>query len=150
MSTQAQISKDIVDAMKTKNEVKLRVLRQLKNAMTNSALLSGNANNPIADADVLVLVRKQIAQRQDSIKQFMEGNRPELAETEQLEINELKGYLPAELSDEDIDAIVAQALTDTLAVTKKQMGAAIKRAVELAKGAVDNKTLSQKIGQLLN
>jgi len=150
MSTQAKINEDLKIAMKSKNEVALRVLRQLKTAITNTALLTGNVDNPVSDADMLVLIRKQVAQRQDSIKQFTDGGRLDLVTGEEAEVAVLELYLPARLSDMEIDAIITQAIADVAALSKKEMGKAIKRAVELAKGAVDNKTISERIGKLLN
>lgn len=150
MRLQEKINEDIKIAMKLKEEVALRVLRQLKNAFTNAALLSGNASNELSDADVIVLIRKQIAQREDSIRQFTEGKRLDLALSEEAEMIILKQYLPEELSDDAVNSIVSQAITDVGALTKKDMGKAIKRAVELAKGGIDNKSLSEKIGKLLS
>ena len=149
MTKQLQINEDIKTAMKEKNLDSLDVLRQLKTALTNAALATGNANNPLTDNDVIVVVRKQIKQREDSIEQFTKGGRDELVQKETAEISVLKKYLPQELTADEVDVIIKQAITDVGAFTKKEMGKAIKRAVELADGRIDNKTISMKISQLL-
>ena len=150
MSKQLQINEDIKNAMKAKDQPLVDVLRQLKNALTNAALSTGNASNDLSDEAVINVIRKQIKQREDSIEQFSKGGRDELVKKETNEITMLKKYLPQELTVEEIDEIVKQAINDTMAVTKKDMGKAIKRAVELAEGRVDNKTISMKMAQSLS
>lgn len=150
MSKQLQINEDIKNAMKAKDQPLVDVLRQLKNALTNAALSTGNASNELSDEAVITVIRKQIKQREDSIEQFSKGGRAELAEKETNEITMLKKYLPQEMTVEEIDAVVKQAIADTGASTKKDMGKAIKRAVELAEGRVDNKTISMKMAQSLS
>lgn len=149
MNKQHQINEDIKVAMKAKDTTLLNVLRSLKVALTNAALQTGNAGNALSDEVVITTIRKQIKQREDSIEQFLKGGRVELADKEGKEIFFLEGYLPKQLSDDEVDAIVAQAIVDTGATSKKDMGKAIKRAVELAAGGIDNKTLSTKIGSKL-
>ncbi len=150
MSKQLQINEDIKNAMKAKDQPLVDVLRQLKNALTNAALSTGNASNELSDEAVINVIRKQIKQREDSIEQFSKGGRDELVKKEADEITMLKKYLPQEMTVEEIDAVVKQAINDTMAVTKKDMGKAIKRAVELAEGRVDNKTISMKMAQSLS
>ena len=150
MNLQTRINNHIKLAMIAKDQPRVDVLRQVKNALTNAALASGNASNPLTDNEVIVVIRKQIKQREDSIDQFTKGGRLELAEKEASEITVLKTYLPQEMTADEVDAVVKQAIADTGAVTKKYMCKAIKRAVELAEGRVDNKTISMKMAQLLN
>jgi uncharacterized protein YqeY len=149
MSLQQQINTDILSAMKIcKSE--LSVLRATKTAITNNALVNkGNAQAELSDTEVIAVIRKQIAQREDSYSQFAMAGREDLAKNELEEIYVLRRYLPVELSPEQIDLFVKQAITDTGAMTKKDMGKAIKRASELVNGGTDNKTLSQKISKLL-
>jgi uncharacterized protein len=143
------IEKKTVEAMRNKSTLKLNVLRSLKTAMTNISLQKGNINESLSQSDCIALIRKLISQRQDSIAQFQKANRTDLIEIEQKEIEILQEFLPEELSEEQINNIVQQAIQDTQATTKKDMGKAIKRALELAEGRVDNKTISQKIGERL-
>jgi uncharacterized protein YqeY len=144
-----RINEDLKAALRAKDTVKLDVLRSLKTAISNAALRTGNVNNVLPPNEVLGIIRKQISQREDSVAQFVKGNRLDLSLKEEAEIKVLKEYLPAALSPEEVTAIVKQAITETGATSKKDMGKAIKRAVELAQGAIDNKTLSTEIGKLL-
>lgn len=149
MTLQLEINAQIKQAMIAKDQSRVDVLRQVKNAITNAALASGNASNNLTDNEVIGIIRKQIKQREDSVEQFTKGNRLELVEKEQTEIFILKQYLPAELSQEEFDNLCKQAINETMAITKKDMGKAIKRAVELAEGRIDNKTISQEIAKYL-
>ena len=144
-----EIEKRTREAMRNKATLELNVLRSLKNAMSNLSLQKGNINQPITANECITLIRKQISQRQDSIEQFQKANRQDLIETEQKELNYLQSLLPEELSEEEIENIIDQAISETEATTKKDMGKAIKRAQELANGRVDNKVISQKIGARL-
>ena len=149
MNKQQQINEDIKTAMKSKDTTTLNVLRSLKTSLVNAALQTGNAGNELSDEIVTTTIRKQIKQREDSIAAYLKAERMDLAVAEGNEVHVLKQYLPKELTESEVDAIVAQAIIDSGATTKKDMGKAIKRAVELAAGGIDNKTLSTKIGSKL-
>ncbi len=113
MSTFAEnVMDDLKIAMKAKDSVALTTLRALKTALTNAAIESGNKDNVIAQADALAIVRKQIKQRNDSIEQFENAGRSELAEKEKAEIVVLEKYLPAAMSPEEVSAIVAAAVSE--------------------------------------
>lgn len=144
-----EIEEKMVDAMRNKLNMELNVLRSLKTAMSNLSLQKGNINEPLTASECITLIRKQITQRQDSIEQFQKANRQDLIETEQKELEYLQSFLPEELSDDQIEDIIQQAIKDTQATTKKDMGKAIKRAQELANGRVNNKTISKRIGEIL-
>ena len=146
MSTFAEtLMGDIKTAMKAKDSVALTTLRALKTALTNAAIESGNKDNIVSDDDALALVRKQIKQRNDSITQFESAGRPELAENEKAEIAVLEKYLPAALTEDEINAIVDEAVAETGATGKGDMGQVMKVAQEKAAGRADGKVLSQKV-----
>ena len=122
MSTFAEnVMDDLKIAMKAKDSVALTTLRALKTALTNAAIESGNKDNVIEQADALVIVRKQIKQRNDSIEQFENAGRSELAEKEKAEIVVLEKYLPAAMSSEEVSAIVAAAVAETGASSRADM-----------------------------
>lgn len=136
---------DIKTAMKAKDTVSLTTLRALKTALTNAAIESGNKDNIVEESDALAIVRKQIKQRNDSVEQFEKADRPELAETEKAEILVLEKYLPAGLSDAEIDTIVTAAISESGASSKADMGKVMGLAQAKAQGRADGKTLSQAI-----
>lgn len=149
MSLQQQIDTDLKDAMKARAAEKLSVLRMLKAALKNAAIEKGGADAVLDDAECLVVLRKQVKQRHDSIEGFEKGGRPELAEKERVELEFLKPYLPAGLSDEALEALVKEAIAEAGATTKAQMGAVMKIATAKAAGRADGKTLNQAIQRLL-
>jgi uncharacterized protein YqeY len=143
--TAARIPEDIKIAMKAKDTVALNALRALKSALTNTAIEKGGLGTALDEAEVIAVVRKQLKQRVDSFEQFEKGGRPELAANEKAEIDILSRYVPAALSDDQLTAIIEQAVTDTGATGKADMGKVMKRAQELADGRADGKALSAAV-----
>ena len=148
--TANRIPEDLKSAMKAKDTLALNALRALKTALTNTAIEKGGLGTVLEEDEVLAVIRKQIKQRQDSIEQFEKANRPELAATEKAEIAVLERYLPAALSAEEIAAIVEQAIAETGAIGKADMGKVMKLAQERSAGRADGKTLSQEIMKRLS
>ena len=144
-NTTTQISEDIKTAMKTKDTLALNALRALKSALTNAAIEKGGLGTELEEFEVLAAVRKQIKQRVDSCEQFEKAGRPELAATEKTEIEILSRYLPAALGETEMLAIIEQAVTETGATGKADMGKVMKRAQELADGRADGKLLSSAV-----
>lgn len=148
--TAARVPEDLKTAMKARDSVALNALRALKTAMTNAAIEKGGLGTVLEEPEVLAIIRKQIKQRQDSIEQFEQHGRQELAENEKAEIAVLSKYLPAALTNEEISALVAQAIADTGATGKADMGKVMKRAQELADGRADGKVLSGAVMKQLS
>jgi uncharacterized protein YqeY len=144
-NTALRISDDIKTAMRAKDSTALNALRALKSAMTNAAIEKGGLGTELDGPEILAVVRKQIKQRQDSIEQFEKAGRAELAATEKAEIAILSQYLPAALTEDQIAGIVEQAVSETGAATKADMGKAMKRAQELSEGRADGKLLSAAV-----
>lgn len=143
--TTLRISDDIKNAMRAKDSTALNALRALKSAMTNAAIEKGGLGTVLDEPEILAVIRKQIKQRQDSIEQFEKAGRTELAANEKAEIAILSTYLPAALTEEQIAEIVEQAVAETGAATKADMGKAMKRAQELSEGRADGKLLSAAV-----
>jgi uncharacterized protein YqeY len=143
--TATSLQEDIKNAMRAKDTTALNALRALKSALTNAAIEKGGLGTLLDEAEVLVVVRKQIKQRVDAGEQFEKAGRAELATTEKQEIEILSKYLPTALTEEELLAIVEQAITDTGATGKADMGKAMKRAQELADGRADGKLLSAAV-----
>lgn len=143
-SIQAGLTEAIKDAMRAKDAVALTALRALKSAFLVLETAPG-ATSDISESDAVAVVRKQIKQREDSIAQFEQAGRTELADKEKAEIAVLEKFLPQSLSGEEIDALVSAAMAETGATTKAQMGAVMKLVAERAAGRADGKTLSQAV-----
>lgn len=149
MSFQARIDQDLKEAMKAREAERLGVLRMLKAALKNASIEKGGMQFELSEPDALAVVRKELKKRQDSIESFTKGGRPELAAKEESEVKILQAYLPQALTPEEVKALVAQAIADAGATSKKDMGAVMKLANERAAGRVDGKTLSTAVSAAL-
>jgi uncharacterized protein len=149
MTIQDQIEADLKEAMRAREAERLSVLRMAKSALMNATIEKYGAGGKLADPEALMVIRKQVKQREDSIAGFEKGGRPELAEKERREMEILNGYLPKPLSEEEIKALVREAITETNAASKAQLGQVMKIATEKAAGRVDGKTLSQYVREAL-
>ena len=144
------LSEDIKNAMRAKDVVALNTLRALKSALTNAAIEKGGLGTALDDAECLAIVRKQIKQRQDSIEQFEKAGRGELADNEKLEMAILTKFLPVALSEEEVSALLEQAVDSTGATSKADMGKVMKALQELVDGRADGRTLSQLVMKRLS
>ena len=149
MSLAAQIDADLKKAMIAREADKLSVLRMLKSAVKYAAIEKGGADSISTDADVLAVVRKEVKKREDSISSYTKATRHDLADKEKQELEFLRTFLPAPLSPERIEALVKEAIAETGATSKAQMGAVMKAAQAKAAGRADGKTLSQAVQRLL-
>jgi len=150
MSLNDQLTQDMKSAMKAKDKVALNTVRTLKSAIKNEAIEKGNADTILDDAQIITVIRKQIKQRQDSITQYSENGRPELAETEQHEIDVLEKYLPSPLTEEEIAAFVTQAIAETGATSRADMGKVMGIMQKKTAGRTDGKTISQAVMKALS
>jgi uncharacterized protein len=143
MTLSEKIQKDLVDAMRAKDELRLSVLRGIKSAITYKET---EKIRPIDENESIQLLQTLVKQRKESIDQFTKGNRPELAEKETKELAIIETYLPAAASDADMDAAIAKAIAETSATSIKQMGAVVKAAKTALEGkTVDGKALSDRV-----
>jgi uncharacterized protein len=148
MTLSEQIQKDIVVAMKAKDELKLSVLRMVKSAFQ---LREVEKMRKLDDAESIQLLQTLLKQRKESIDQFTKGGRQDLVDKEVKEAAILESYLPASASDAEMGAAISKAIADTGANSMKQMGAVVKAAKEALTGkAVDGKVLSDRVREKLS
>ena len=140
-----QITDDIKSAMRERNKIALNTLRATKSAISNTAIEKGGADTELSENDVVSILRKQIKQRLDSISQFESAGRDELAANEKEEVAILEKYLPTALTDEEIAAAVVDAIAESGAESKKDMGKVMKLLQEKTGGRADGKKLSQEV-----
>jgi uncharacterized protein YqeY len=148
MTLSEQIQKDIVVAMKAKDELRLSVLRMAKSAFQ---LKEVEKMRPLDGAESIQLLQTLLKQRRESIDQFTKGGRQDLADKETKEAAILKSYLPAGASDAEMDAVISKAIADSDATSIKQMGAVVKAAKDALTGkTVDGKALSDRVRERLS
>ena len=149
MTISEQLDHDLKDAMKAKAVETLSVLRLLKAAVKNAAIEKGGQSAVLDDPEATAVIRKQVKQRQDSIESFEKGGRPELADKERAEIVILQKYLPQALPPEELARMIDEAIAETGATGKAQMGAVMKALQSKVAGRADGKTLSQEVQRRL-
>ena len=143
-----QVQKDLVAAMKAKDEARLSALRMIKTALMKTQVDSMKALDEAAEQQVL---KSLVKQRIDAAEMFRKGGRPELAEKEEAEKKLIESYLPVSASAEEMDAAVEAAVAETGITSLKQMGVVMKAAqARLAGKNVDGKALSERVRQKLS
>jgi uncharacterized protein YqeY len=148
MSLAEKIQKDLVDAMRAKEELRLSVLRGMKTAIKNKEVEKMRA---LDESESIQILQTLVKQRKESIDQFTKGNRMELAEKETRELAILESYLPAGANEADMDAAITKAISETGANSMKQMGAVVRAAKAALEGkTVDGKALSDRVRDRLS
>lgn len=142
MSLIDNLGKDIISAMKEKDQLKLSVLRMVKGAIQ---LENINNKKELNDELFIDVVSKQIKQRNESLEEFEKAGRSDLATKVKAEVEVLKSYLPEQLSSEEIEKILDSIFAKVNPTSSKDMGAIMKEATALLKGKADMKEVSNLI-----
>lgn len=146
MSLQQQISADMVTALKAGESEKVGVLRLLITAMKNEQIKVGGE---LSDEQAVKVLASQAKQRKDSITAYTEAGRQDLADQEAAELPFIEAYLPEQMSDEDLEALVKEAITETGATEMSQMGQVIGAAMKKVQGQADGGRVSAAVKKLL-
>lgn len=150
MTLHETLKKSIPDAMRAKDEVRLRTLRSLTSAMTNEVVAKKRKPDEFLTDDEAIAVLKRAAnQRKDSIEQFTNGGRPELAEPEKEELSVIESFLPEQMSREEI-AVIAKAKMAELGISeKKDAGRFMGSLMQELKGRADGGDVKAVVDELL-
>ena len=142
-----RIQKDMVEAMKAKDEARLGTVRMIKAALTRQAV---DSMKPLDEATELQVMNTLIKQRRESADLFRKGGREELAAKEEAEMKVIESYLPAAPTAAEVEQAVRAAISETGANSPKQMGVVMKAAqAKLAGKRVDGRALSELVKQKL-
>ena len=142
-----KIAADLKAAMLARDAVKLGTLRMLKSAMQYYQI--EKKLETLAEGDLIAVVQKQLKQRQDAIDSYRTAGRNDLLEKEAAELAILKGYLPAALSSDEVEALVKAVIAEVGATSKAQVGLVMKGAIARAAGRADGKTINSVALKLL-
>ncbi len=142
-----QIQKDYVQAMKDRNSVRSSTLNFLRSQMKYVKI--EKKVEQLADADVVGVIKKQIKQRQDSIEQYTQGARQDLADKESQELVILKSYLPQEMPETEIQKLIDDTIKETNAQSMKDMGNVMKALNPKLAGRADNKIVGELVKKAL-
>ena len=133
-----RLASDLKDAMRARDEVRLRALRSLTAALKSAEIARREGGSAtLTDEDVLAVVQKQAKQRRESIAQFDAAGRADLSQHEQEELDVLDTYLPKQLSDEEIRAVVDEVVRETGASGAAMMGRVMGPAMARLRGQAD-------------
>ena len=144
---QERMDSELKDAARAQDKRRLTTLRALKSAVKYREIEKGLA---LDDAEILQVVSTLIKQRRDSVVQFTAGGRPELAENESAEIALLEAYLPQQLTDDELAALVREAIAQTGAKTPREMGAVMKALSPKTQGKAEGKRVSDAVKAALS
>lgn len=141
-----KIRADLTAAMKAQEKERLSTIRMLQSALKNEQINSGHE---LSDEEAMSVIRKAVKQRLDSIEQYTNAGRTELADKERSEMELLKTYLPPELSEEELESGVREIIASTGAQSKKDMGKVMKEATARYRGRADGKKVQEIVQRLL-
>ena len=143
-----QIQKDMIAAMKSRDEARLDALRMIKTALKKTEV---DSMKPLDEHTELQVLNTLVKQRRESADMFRKGGREELAVKEEAELKLIESYMPSSPTDAEMDAAIAVALAETGVTSLKQMGVAMKAAqAKLAGKRVDGKALSDRVRSKLS
>lgn len=143
-----QISNDIKEAMKARDKVRLEALRNVKKVFIEAKTAPG-ANDTLEDAQALKILQKLAKQGHDSADLYNSQNRPDLAEAELAQVEVIESYLPKQMSEEEIEAVVKEIIAQTGAQSMKEMGKVMGVASKQLAGKADGKKISEVVKKLL-
>ena len=142
-----RLSQELRAAMLAKDADRLSTLRLLKSAVGYVQI--DRQTETLSDAEVVAIVQKEITKRRDAADQFGKAGRAELAARETQEMSVLESFLPPPLSTDELEKLIREAIQETGATGKKQMGQVIKATQAKAAGRADGKTISELVGKIL-
>jgi len=146
MDVKEKLNEDLKAAMKAGDALKTSTVRMLKAAINNAEMAKKVS---FTDEEVFRVIAASIKQRRDSIEQYKKGNRPELAAQEEAELVILQSYLPAQMSEEELRALVARVIAETGAGAVKDMGKVMGKLMPLLKGRAENSLVSSIVRENL-
>jgi uncharacterized protein len=142
MAFKEKIDQEMILAAKATEKIRLSALRLLKNGLHNREI---DLKRELTESEFLQLLSGMVKQRRDSIEQFEQGNRPDLVEKEKAELRVIQEFLPVQMSEADIDAVIAEAIRETGAVGIRDMGKVMKALMPKVAGKADGKAVGEKV-----
>ena len=142
-----QLARDLKDAMRAKDKVRMSAIRMVQAAILDK---EKSGTGPASDDELLAILAKQAKQRRDAYAQYTDAGRDDLAQREADELSIIEGYLPVQVSDEDIHAVVHAIVQRAGATSMKDMGRVMGEAMSELKGKADGARVQTVVRSLLN
>jgi uncharacterized protein YqeY len=147
MTFKNKVDQEMILAAKATDKIRLSALRMLKNGLHNREI---DLKRELNEAEFLQLLSGMVKQRRDSIEQFEKGGRPDLVEKEEAELKVIREFMPAQMSETELDAIIAEAIRETGAAGVRDMGKVMKILMPKVTGKADGKTVGEKVKLILS
>lgn len=147
MTIVKQLDSDLKEALKSRDSLKLSVIRMLKASLKNKEI---EKMKELTDDDVLSVLLSHSKQRKESIEQFNLAGRTDLAQKEQKELEIIQYYLPKQLSNKEIDDIIISSIKEASATSLRDIGIVMKIVMPKLKGSADGKYVNQRVRELLD
>jgi len=146
MSLKDQLNESMKTAMKARDDLRLSAVRMVRSMVKNREI---DQKKELNDQEIIEVISTLVKQRRESIRMYREGNRPDLVEKEEAELEVLLGFLPAQLGSAEIETLVDRIIAETGAQGAKDMGRVMKALTPLTAGKADGKTVSDTVKQKL-
>ncbi|MBP7341926.1 MAG: GatB/YqeY domain-containing protein [Smithellaceae bacterium] len=147
MDVNAKLNEQMVTAAKAKDKIRLSTVRMLKTALHNKEI---DLLRPLNETETMQILSGLVKQRKDSIEQFAKGGRQDLVEKEEAELKILQEFMPAQMSDDDVEALIRKIIADLGATSAKDMGKVMKVLMPQITGKADGKAAGEKVKALLS
>ncbi len=150
MGLKDQLNNDLTDAMRARDEDRMRAIRMLKAAISNLEIARTDPKNPqhgqpVTEGDLARVVENQIKQRRDSIELYQKGNRPELAAKEEAEIRVLERYMPQQMTRDQIKAEVEKVVAD---LGTREFPKVLRESAQRLKGRADGRLVNEVVKEV--
>jgi uncharacterized protein YqeY len=146
MSLKEQLNEAMKTAMKARDDLRLSAIRMVRSMVKNREI---DLKQEMDDQGIIEVISTLVKQRRESIRMYQEGARPDLVEKEEAELAILLGFLPAQLSTEEINELVDRIIAETGAQSARDMGRVMKALTPLTSGRADGKAVSEAVKQKL-
>ncbi len=143
-----QLNEDMKQAMKNKEKDRLAVIRMLKASLQNETIKLGNKN--LSEDEELTVLSRELKQRKDSLQDFKSAEREDLISKLETEINVIEAYMPHQLTDEELEAVVTSTIQEVNASSKKDMGTVMNAIMPKVKGKADGARINKMVQKHLN
>ena len=147
MDINARLNAEMVIAAKAKDKIRLSAIRMLKTALHNKEI---DVMRPLNENETLQIISAMVKQRKDSIEQFTKGGRTDLVEKEEAELKVVQEFMPAQMSDDEVEGVIKKAIGEAGAVSVKDMGKVMKILMPQLTGKADGKMVGEKVKALLS
>lgn len=147
MEINNKLNEEMITAAKSKDKIRLSAIRMIKTALHNKEISLMRALN---EDEILQVLSSMIKQRKDSIEQFNRGGRTDLVEQEEAELKVIQEFMPAQMSEHDVEALIRKTIAEAGAVSIKDMGKVMKILMPQLTGMADGKLVGEKVKAFLS